>query len=270
MRYLVCGDVHAQWPSFYGHIVAARRGGIKFDQIIQVGDMGIYPGTMTHLYRIFEKDTTTAVHFIDGNHECHPYLRKTVNKLPDRINWHYHPRGDITTLDDGTVIGWMGGALNADRAQEEDGGGNYFNIPTGKVVNNFIKTVNKKELKIDLMVTHSCPPSIGIGISGHPALISSVQQFIGDIGFPVAPIEDCGDFFLTPIYRELIDKPKTWAFGHFHVLTGQQVDQTHFQCVGMIGNIHATRFYVYDTETKQLRWGIPLHIPTDGPRFPLT
>lgn len=251
MRFLICGDVHAQWAQLLLHMTIARDRGIVFDQVIQVGDFGMYPNTMSHLLRVFENNTT-PVHFIDGNHECHPYLRKTCSKLPDRINFHYHKRGDITQLEDGTTIGWMGGALNADRPQESDGSTGYLNIPSDKCVSEFASTINRRKIKVDLMVTHSCPPDIGIGIVGHPALVQSVQEHITDAGFGKTNFYDCGDFFLGNLYTKLDWKPSTWVFGHFHQHRKAIIDHTLFQCVGSTDHFESRRVYIYDTELKAL------------------
>jgi hypothetical protein len=145
----------------------------------------------------------------------------------------------------------MGGAFNVDRPQHHYGA-DLYNYPSKEDIDYFANNVNGMD-GVDLMVTHSCPHSIGVGIVGDPFFIPGVNAFIKDNGFTVGPLSDCGDSFLTDLWNQLTVKPKNWIFGHMHQHKHTLVGDTNFYCVGTADNHYGNpAVYFYDTELKQV------------------
>jgi len=252
MRYLIIGDLHGRIEGLGFIVSMLKERNVVFDEIIQVGDFGIYPGVMKRLTQFMQK-LKLKIHFIDGNHEDHTYIRECRSKL-EKIGIVYHPRGDVTVLPDGTKIGWCGGAYNVDRPQEMIGP--YWNFPSPSEIN--VAAANFNAVGgVDLLVTHSCPTGLGIGIKGSEFFTESIQKYIVDALFVRAPpINDCGDKPLTDLWNKLIVKPKDVTFGHFHSYHRAKVGETNFYCVGAGDpyylNKSQMQIFIYDSELKQV------------------
>ncbi len=201
---------------------------------------------------LYKLNFKKPIHFVDGNHEDHNYLYESIDKL-SKMNVHYHRRGSITELDDGTKIGWLGGAFNVDRPQYayEDGTTNFPSPAEIDAMTDLIKSNS-----IDLMVSHSCPMCIGIGIKGHPIFQQSAKIYIEGVGYNSAPITDVGDEPLQTLWNNLEGyRPKNWVFGHLHKDVHSKVGATDFWCVGHCGSAginRIPRIYIYDTELKEI------------------
>jgi predicted phosphodiesterase len=248
-RILILGDLHAKWHDLYCVMQNTDFNlNIKYDSVIQVGDFGFYSSTFERLdifHCKYVKSPTqpgsvaqySAVKFhkpvycIDGNHEDHKWL-KTANheEWKSKYNIHYQPRGSWIESN-GLKIGFLGGALNADRRQE----GSIDGETTNYILNKQVKRVLAEWNAIggmDIVVTHSCPTGIGIGMEGHPALYTAVQKYIVDAGHGENNFHDCGDAPLTMLYKGLEKKPALWFFGHFHAYKNIKIENTEFMCVG--------------------------------------
>jgi hypothetical protein len=253
MRYLLIPDVHANWSCLAWLIGFVRSRGIPFDEVIQVGDFGVYKGHMKKVIQM-AYHLNVKIHFIDGNHEDHAYLQECKNKLAKK-GIIYHPRGDVTVLPDGTKIGWCGGAYNVDRPQEYVNG--TCNYPTTADIDRTADAINKVG-GVDLMITHSCPPGIGVGMKGSEFFIPWIAKFVTEpLGVPQSPIDDVGDLPLFQLWQKLEVKPSQWVFGHFHTYLKKKVDNTEFYCVGVCDN-HFEEFhkslnlFFYDSGLKQV------------------
>ena len=84
----------------------------------------------------------------------------------------------------------------------------------------------------DLLVTHSCPAGIGVGMEGARSLNEDVERFIKRAGHHSGPFHDCGEGGLTALWHRLSQRPPTWIFGHFHCIHDRTVVETLFVCVG--------------------------------------
>jgi hypothetical protein len=102
----------------------------------------------------------------------------------------------------------------------------------------------------DLLVTHSCPARIGVGMVGAPSLADDVEHFVRRAGFSSGPSHDCGEGGLTDLWNRLPRRPALWVFGHFHRVHQRRVGDTIFTCVGCSdGSDGAERpaFHLLDT-----------------------
>ncbi len=233
---LVLGDRHADWLALQDAIERAV-GDDGVSTVFQVGDFGFFQELFASLERQLRKRPwPVPVHVIDGNHEDHRWLWRqgddgTFARWSRDYNLHVHRRGETATLE-GVSTGFVGGALHADRPQQgspETGTSNYL---TDQEADRAAEAIEAAQ--VDLLITHSCPHSIGVGIQGSPAFSASVELFIRGEGFSSGPIEDCGEPALTRLWHRLRRRPPMWAFGHFHRHAVSRVATTTFRCVGSV------------------------------------
>lgn len=270
-KVLIVGDLHGSFGNLFTHVKMCQNRGIDFDAIIQVGDFGIYPGSVKPLLS-FTRKLGKPIHFIDGNHEHHGYLFNSYKKWISS-GLIYHPRGDILEIG-GRKIGFFGGALNVDIPQELwtshmhrhnalDGiyNSNFKemivaqNFPSSKEVQFGIQQFNST--KIDLLVTHTCPALVGVGMIGTDFFKDTIKLFIHDqIDARVAHNFDVGDFWLTDLWNGLINKPSAVCYGHFHKYSWSRVGTTDFLCCGYSYNVEKLPItqpvIIYDTETNKI------------------
>lgn len=252
MRVLIIGDIHGR----HRELAAALRE-IQTDYRIragiQVGDYGFFPDVMARA-REERVRYPVPVHAIDGNHEDHRWLRRAVHSGAARSwqedgNLIYQPRPSVIRLG-GSTVGFMGGALHVDRPQRHNLLGGSPNYILRRDRERAVALFNRE--RPDLIVTHSCPSRIGIGMHGAPGLAHGVAEHIDAAGFDSGPPHDCGETELTRLWGELRYPPRAWVFGHFHCAHEAVVGATRFACVD--GNLESLRrrLVLWDTEERKL------------------
>lgn len=258
-KILLLGDAHGNFNEIIHLQQEAIKANLEIDLCIQCGDFGFYENCFNILNKMNIKKFPIKTIAIDGNHEHHEWLKSQDHKLwEEKHNLFYKPRGTIEEID-GCVIAFMGGALNVDRQQEgsiDKRTTNYIlNVEVQEALEKFIKYP-----KIDLMVTHSCPHSCGVGMIGSSYFFESIEKFCHNKGHTTGRNEDCGDGSLTKLYRGLKVnniKIENYVFGHFHQTHYKKVDDTHFYCIGC-SDTSDNRFvknpFIYDTQTKKIDW----------------
>lgn len=256
---LFLGDSHGHINEVRRRVAAAHKA-FGISAAIQVGDFGFYPNVMSTLNSAFAVPT----YVIDGNHEDHHWLNTADLSAYKFYNLIYQPRGSVAHIGNAT-IGFLGGALNADRRQEWYQQWKKYkrvvHAPENPAWANYVTVGNVEKsisafntAKPSVIVTHSCPAGIGIGMQGLPALQESVHRFITKAGLDSGDMIDCGEGRLTDVWNGLTTKPIVWAFGHFHTLRSKMIDSVQFACCGVC---HPTKcpdepdpsdsFLLYDT-----------------------
>jgi predicted phosphodiesterase len=255
MKILVIGDTHAAWHRLFDGVIQAC---VQHDvQVaIQVGDFGFFKQ-----YAPIPLGNGTALkfpiplHILDGNHEDHAWLRQrhddgtTRHWLEDQ-NIVFQPRGTTSKFED-ISVGFCGGALHADRPQHGSIDRGTTNWLTNREAERAADVFNAE--KVDMIFTHSCPHSIGVGMAGNPYLAESVERYITRKGFESGPITDCGEPGLLRLWARLRHRPKEWIFGHFHAHKTAAVQGVNFRCVGAIDGSDGLQdplMYVLDTATR--------------------
>lgn len=271
MKLLILGDCHGHYDLVNEACQAAELAhGV--DAAIQVGDFGLFPKLLHRLVSGEIAPFPITIHVIDGNHEDHAWILESASN-GHRAAWananlSFHARG--TTMEiDGARVGFIGGALHADRRQEWAGmwspssaSSQGRRIPADPAWANWV-TAGDLERALsaftadppDLIVSHSCPAEIGIGVTGAQHLIEDASRFITRSGFHAGPFHDCGEGNLTRLWRRLPRKPKHWVFGHFHAMYDRTIEGTRFVCVGSTDDsdgIDGVRPVIYDTQKKSL------------------
>ena len=107
---------------------------------------------------------------------------------------------------------------------------------------------------LDLIVSHSCPSGIGIGMKSNALFASTVAQYLEKSGFTASPQNDCGEAELKFLWDSLNQRenqtPPHWVFGHFHVFHKAMIGQTQFICVPKLGVLFP--MVIWDTEEKTM------------------
>ncbi len=221
MKLALIGDVHGDLDRLLACVRSAAAAGAG--AAIQLGDLG------------FREDLLGAgktwPHFpipllaLDGNHEDHVFLRRArTSGLATAWAGHglcYQARGSMVRLGGCTVL-FLGGALHADRPQDDDRG----NLIVAAEVDAALAACAVHPP--DLVVSHSCPAGIGIGMRGNPALAVNVAQHIRGAGFDCGPADDSGEPELARLWQGLPRRPALWAFGHFHSAHAATIAGTRF------------------------------------------
>ncbi len=106
------GDVHGN-IGLMSRLVDRIAGGV--DRIIQVGDLGLWPGASGE-----EDSPSREVWWVDGNHEYFPDLYGIKHPSQIRRNLVYMPRGVVLSAC-GLRIGFMGGGESLDKDRRTPG-----------------------------------------------------------------------------------------------------------------------------------------------------
>ncbi len=243
MRIGLLGDVHGNYDIFYGmlmHMVENQKISVAF----QVGDFGLSEAVLKHK-EIF--DLPVPLYVIDGNHEdfrfLAMFLRSGLREKWASHNLYYQPRGSTENIQ-GTQTGFIGGGLHVDQPQQRKNG----NVITNDEVNSALKEFNENPPQI--VVSHSCPAGIGLGMLGHPSHARGVVEYIVMAGYDPGPSCDYGETQLTSLWERLEKRPKLWIYGHFHQFQSRKIEDTLFICLPRIDFFH--QYVVWDTETEEI------------------
>lgn len=257
-KILILGDLHGKFndlQSVMKSVDFSLR--IKYDAVIQVGDFGFYQQCFMGL-RDDKLRFHKPVYAIDGNHEKHDWIKQQQpywEEWKKDFNIHFQPRGSYMDID-GCKIGFLGGALNADRPQEGSIDKRTTNFPLNNEVAEALQLWNSVG-GMDIVITHSCPNNLGIGMEGSQYLYESVQKFCVEKGFDPGDFMDCGEAPLRKLYHGLVKKPLWWAYGHFHRTQLKKIDETNFWCVGSTDSSDNKRYVnpiILNTKTKEVEW----------------
>jgi hypothetical protein len=151
------------------------------------------------------------------------------------------------------VIGFCGGALHVDQPQVGSSEHGTTNWVTDQEADKAAAMFAMH--RSDLIVTHSCPHSIGVGMQGNPYLEEEVERHVTRRGFSAGPLSDCGEPGLLELWKRLRYRPREWVFGHFHQHRVSQVDGVRFRCIGAIdGSDHRAEPVMYVLDTTMWAW----------------
>lgn len=245
MKVLLLGDVHGAHAELAARLVRIRdQHGIG--AVIQAGDFGFFSSLFTSGFS--GGRLPIPVYAIDGNHDDHAWLHQMEKAgEPERwrqqYNLHFQPRASIIRLDNVTV-GFLGGALHVDRAQYRHWFRNIANFILVHERARATKLFNHE--RPVMIVTHSCPADIGVGIRGNPEFAADLAVHVHGAGFDPGPEHDCGDMELARLWRHLETRPALWVFGHFHIRHDRMVNETRFLCADTLS---APDLLLWDTGT---------------------
>lgn len=251
MRLLLVGDVHGRFERLAAALAEAQTR-YRIGAAIQVGDFGFGPawGACAASGLRFP----VPVHAIDGNHDDHAWLAGALAK-GEGARWAEacglvcQTRGSVARFG-ATKAGFLGGALHVDRPQQHNlraGAPNYILRRQREAAAALFARESP-----DLLVTHSCPCRIGIGMRASGEHAPGVHAHITSAGFDPGPEDDCGEAELTALWQALSPRPRAWVFGHFHRSRCVEVGGTEFSALDDDLDSPARLFTLWDTEEKRL------------------
>jgi len=259
-KILILGDLHQNFHILMNIFNQIKAKLPQLDAVIQVGDFGFnenfYEKIKLYLHeRGFKDGLHIPLYVVDGNHEAHEWLyQQPKQNWKDKYNIIYQPRGSVIEID-GSIIGFIGGALNVDSDQSYHGD-NLTNYIKPEEIQLALDNFSKYE-QIDLLVTHTCGHSLGIGMRGALQFEESIEKFCTRRGFTTGLINDCGDEALSHFYRRKEFKVLNNVFGHFHYTYNKKVKETNFYCVGC-ADLHDRNsninVLIYDTIKKEVEF----------------
>lgn len=229
MKVLLLGDVHGAHAEMAALILRIRDQH-DIDAVIQSGDFGFSPAFFSNGFA--GGRLPVPVYAIDGNHDDHAWLHR-MEKIGEPERWreqhnlYFQPRASIIQLG-GATVGFLGGALHVDRAQYKHWFRNIANFILAHERARATRLFNQA-LPV-MIVTHSCPADIGVGIQGNPALAAHIAVHVHGAGFDHGPQHDCGETELSKLWSHLQVRPQFWVFGHFHLRHDRMVEGTRFLC----------------------------------------
>lgn len=250
MRVLIVGDVHDRHREL-AETLRRVQTDFGIGAAIQVGDFGFGREPMARL-RAERIRFPVPLHAIDGNHEDHRWLHRALlsgaaRAWQQEANLVYQPRGSVVRLGTSTV-GFLGGALHVDRPQDHNLFVRFPNYILRHQREQAAALFNRE--RPELLVTHSCPAGIGIGVRASPDLEHGVAEHIVRAGFDPGPGDDCGETELRELWRALEYRPRGWVFGHFHRPHAAIIEGTRFLAVG--DDLAAGELVLWDTEERKL------------------
>ncbi len=243
MRIGLFGDVHGNYDIFYKmlmHSYEKQNISVAF----QVGDFGLSEAIFEYK-ELF--DLPVPLYIVDGNHEDFKFISKSIQSNAP-LKWaahnlYFQTRGSTAPIE--TIIaGFLGGALNVDRPQRRKDGNVITNDDINRAYLNFSKTPP------DIILSHSCPAGIGLGMLGHPSHALGVANYIIMAGYDPGPKFDYGELQITRLWERMQKRPKLWAYGHFHQFQIRKIEDTQFVCLPRIDYFH--QCVVWDSESQEI------------------
>jgi Icc-related predicted phosphoesterase len=217
--------------------------------ILHAGDFGLWPGDSGERYLKYVtaelNDIDAQLWFVDGNHEDHVRLTRTIRDAPqpdphnhkheitERIWWL--PRGYRWTWHDRTWLA-LGGATSVDRAVRTPGV-DWFGAERIRA--------NQEKLACepghaDAMITHDCPNGVPMNLPPPPSW------------WELGPAEQH-----RQVMRRVVEhvQPELLVHGHYHLFHDSKVDFDHgtTRVIGLDcdGTTTADNTVVLDTRTLE-------------------
>ena len=241
MKIALIGDVHGDLQALAQVVEAARAMGA--DAAIQLGDLGFYEPLLGA--GVSMPTFAIPVHALCGNHEDHVFLAESQkNGLIRRWAENgliYQSRGSIVKFG-GSRVGFLGGAMHIDRPQES------ANRTSPTEIRHAIARFSAAQPQ--LIVTHSCPAGIGIGMHGNDALAELLHIHVLRAGIDPGPTDDCGETGLRELWDALPVRPACWVFGHFHTFHDSRVGETRFLCCPALPDLDTLP--IWDSHTGEI------------------
>jgi predicted phosphodiesterase len=185
MKVLITGDVHCDFPCLRKLIKNEKP-----EIVLQVGDFGVWPGNKKFEI-LLNTGYKVPVHFCDGNHEHHEYL-KNLESLEIAKNVFYQPRGSILEINNKKIL-FVGGASSRDKSSRTPGH-DWF---PEEVISRELDLPNEE---IDILICHTCPEM----------LLKEMLKLVGSTDNSPDPTRIFLDIVINKYFPEKI------YFGHWH------------------------------------------------------
>jgi hypothetical protein len=233
------GDNHGHWQAL-ADASAALCHDYGCTSAIQVGDCGFSLATVASHAGV---RLALPVLAIDGNHEDHDLLHRLQRSDPANDPWKamglsWVRRGEVRVLA-GLCVAFIGGAVNADAQQlcwpvPRPGAplpvrAEHATYPLEDDADRLCDNLGDRSP--DLVISHSCPAGIGVGLRGYETFDWSMSAYVRERGLDCGPSDDRGEPALRYLWQRLSadgHRPRWWIFGHWHVDRETRVGGTRF------------------------------------------
>jgi predicted phosphodiesterase len=253
MRFLIIGDIHGNFESFFLNYRQLKDRNVFFDIILQVGDFGMWDNTLQfykqQMNTYYKNDIEEEIIFVRGNHEEYTrYNTDFFNKYPIgfekyfKNNIPFHLDGKVIKRNDIFIAG-LGGADSTDKNWRIESQNNPHMKEQGiklwweeEIVNKdyvqYLKNyINENNINLDIMISHDYPYGADI-----------FKNYISDRR---------GNQLLNIFYYN-VNPCKVWFFGHHHRwLIGKDV-RSNTQFVGLPESHMG--YVIYDTDKKEIEF----------------
>ncbi len=195
------GDNHGHWQAL-ADASAVLCHDYGCTSAIQVGDCGFSLATVASHAGV---RLALPVLAIDGNHEDHDLLHRLARSDPANDPWKgmglsWVRRGEVRALA-GICVAFIGGAVNADSQQlcwpvPRPGAplpvrAEHATYPLEDDADRLCDNLGDRSP--DLLISHSCPAGIGIGLRGYETFEWSMSTYVRDRGLDCGPSDDRGE-----------------------------------------------------------------------------
>lgn len=222
-RFLVVGDLHGDIGRLQQILSRARRE-LHIHAALHVGDLGLDPLTLRHWLDQSDPRMSVPVIIVDGNHDDHAWLAHLRQHPAEAaslaaIGLQVQDRGALMHLG-GITLGCCGGALHPDRPQV---GAEEVLLGREPTTPNWVTPAQARAVASswasdppDIVLAHSCPAGIGIGLTGSPTFAAAITADLEELGLPAIASNDVGEPGLTMLWSAVPRPPRHWICGHFH------------------------------------------------------
>lgn len=158
---LVVGDTHGCFAALQEAVLLYSP-----SMVLQCGDFGYSPKQGNPLPKQGFRDASgklVPVHFCDGNHDDHAWLRSLRHSRPAPClvapGVFYQPRGSTITLPDGRTVLFAGGAASIDKAVPGNGADGLSQevLIKEELGDAFLSTAH-----VDIVISHAAPSSVAL------------------------------------------------------------------------------------------------------------
>ena len=191
---IAVGDIHGDFTPLVS-LIKNNKDAI----LLQCGDFGWWKPLRNRILDVDRicKENNVIIHWCEGNHEDHPFIKKNDMVTPNII---HQPRGSTITLPDGRVVLFIGGADSIDK-KYRTAGYDWFPEDENITINDIR---NLPDIDVDVIISHTAPEYFDLMLpkTGHFA------------GTDLSTYKDNNCILLNLVFDKY--KPKEWYFGHFH------------------------------------------------------
>jgi|HubBroStandDraft_3_1064219.scaffolds.fasta_scaffold89969_2 hypothetical protein len=229
------GDIHGGVLKMYAALVDwMYRTGTKIDAVVQVGDLGVYPGTEWGTIYRHKTSCPIPTWAIMGNHED-PAMIREWRASPNRIP-------DMHLIEDGTIVDVCGVKVGgiwgnySPRSWVEPhnvlyhrNGGSSPRTAMHICQQSVRSLLSQRQSKMDVLVTHDTARcTLPLKFAGQP-MDPEIKEILG--------LRQSEESNGCPAFDEILDvfKPAYYFFGHLHHYAEGWHGPTKTTCLDALG-----------------------------------
>ena len=216
-RHLIIGDVHGDHKGMDHLIRSAIEAWGEVDRIVQVGDFGYFPRTLSPP----RVDHGVPQIFLRGNHEDH----STIHTLTYWGAWEYAKDG---YMDEYGCL-FLGGAMCTDREERGQGGPYGWHDNEELEDEGWERIMDETDFtQVKYVFSHDCPDFLLPMIKPQRKYTTKTSLWLQKVANEVSNVE--------------------WFFGHHHTTGSWMIGDNRYRLIDMISNGRNRSMYVLETD----------------------